>query len=315
VAALMDAYTTDAGILCLAAIAAIRKRASEAGVDPSDLPAAQKAAYVPIWIWNHATERARVPPGRAKGVGTSIAVSQRAVLWASGVHKRNVHSTRSGSAAETSPPPQGTALRRVDAVGADVWTNLANALAVQAASRGPAMTGTKKGFEAFPVTTQQMILYDSEHDKTGSARSASVDTYTEILGLTNAAYVAQHLHHHLKLRLGLGVLLPSGFCSAVRMASFISTTNDGPEAFSLFSCGPQPLDKKALTGSTDEVESADDLMRMQLKVADSTTGLADKEIMKLTPMCHIVHRNFRALAKLFTKMAGVTELILELRRP
>ena len=175
VAALMDAYTKDEGILCLAVIAVIRKRASEAGVDPSDLPAAQKAAYVPIWIWNHATERARVPPGRAKGVGTSIAVSQRADLWASGVHKRYLYLTTSGSAAQTSPLPQGTALRGVDAVGADVWTNLANELAIQAASRGPATTVTKKGFKAFPVTTQQMIMFAFERNKTGSARSALVD--------------------------------------------------------------------------------------------------------------------------------------------
>ncbi len=128
----------------------------------------------------------------------------------------------------------------MDAVGADVWTNLANALAIQAASRGPATTGPKKGFEAFPVTTQQMILFASERDETGSAISAQVGTYTEILELTNAAYyyVAQHLHHHLKSRMGLDVLLPSGFCSAVRMASFISTMNDRPEAFCLFSCGP-----------------------------------------------------------------------------
>jgi hypothetical protein len=37
-----------------------------------------------------------------------------------------------------------------------------------------------------------MILFASERDEAGSARSAPVDTYTEILGLTNAAYVAQH---------------------------------------------------------------------------------------------------------------------------
>jgi hypothetical protein len=36
----MDAYTTDAGILCLVAIDAIRKRAREAGVDPADSTAA-----------------------------------------------------------------------------------------------------------------------------------------------------------------------------------------------------------------------------------------------------------------------------------
>jgi hypothetical protein len=128
---------------------------------------------------------------------------------------------------------------------------------MQAASRGPTTTVAKNGFEAFPITTQQMILFASEQAETGLARSASVDTYTDILGLTNAAYVAQHLHHHLKTQWGLDVLLPSGFCSAVRMAPFIARTNDQPEAFSLFSCGPQPLDEKASTGSTDEVESAE----------------------------------------------------------
>ena len=158
--------------------------------------------YVPIWIWNHAIERARVPPRPAKGVGTSIAVSQRrADLWASGVHKRYLHTTSSGSTAQTSPSIQEAAFRGVDAVGADVWTNLANVLAMQAASRAPTSTAAKKGFEAFPITTQQMILFASEQNEAGSARSAPVDTYTEILvGLTNVAYVAQHLHHHLKTR-------------------------------------------------------------------------------------------------------------------
>ncbi|KAI2493247.1 hypothetical protein MHU86_21284 [Fragilaria crotonensis] len=66
------------------------------------------------------------------------------------------------------------------------------------------------------------------------------------------------------------------------MASFIATTNDRPEAFSLFSCGPQPLEKKSLTGGADDSDAVDDLMRMQLKVADSTTGLSDKDIKKLT---------------------------------
>ena len=133
-----------------------------------------------------------------------------------------------------------------------------------------------------------------EWDGSGASRSVPVETYTEILGLTNAAYVAQHLHHHLKTRLGLDVWLPSGFCSAVRMASFIATTNDRPEAFSLFSCGPQPLDKKSLTGGADDSDTPDDLMRMQLKVADSTTGLSDKDIKKLTLVRHVVPRDFRS---------------------
>jgi hypothetical protein len=133
VAALMDAYTTtDAGFLCLAAIDAIKKRARVAGVDPASSTAAQKAAFVPIWIWNHATERAKVPPGRAKGgVGTSITVSQRADLWASGVHRLYLQPTSSGVNAQMSPSIRDAA-------------PLANALALQAASKGPTTTVAKK---------------------------------------------------------------------------------------------------------------------------------------------------------------------------
>ena len=308
VAALMRAYTSDAGDLCLRAIDAIRNRATEDGQDPVASPAALKAAYVPIWLWNHATQRAAVPQGQAKGIGTSLAFSERADLWASDVHHRCLRPTTNTTIRE-SPPARVVVPHGVESVGAEVWTNLANALAIQATAKGAATTVVKKGFDAFPITTQQMILFASERDEAGASRATPVDTYTEILGLTNAAYVAQHLHHHLKTRLGLDVWLPSGFCSAVRMASFIATTNDRPEAFSLFSCGPQPLDKKSLTGGADDADAADDLMRMQLKVADSTTGLSDKDIKKLTLVRHVVPRDFRALAELFENMAGVTELI------
>ncbi len=87
----MEAYTTAAGILCLVAINAMKKRAIAAGVDPADSSVAQKTAYVPVWIWNHATKRAKALPGRTKTVGTSIAVSQQADLWASGVHRYYFH--------------------------------------------------------------------------------------------------------------------------------------------------------------------------------------------------------------------------------
>jgi hypothetical protein len=180
--------------------------------------------------------------------------------------------------------------------------NLAKALAIQAAPKGATTTVARKGFEAFPIMTQQMILFASEQDDAGSARSAPVDTNMEILGLTNASYIVQHLHHHLKMRLGLDMLLPSGFCSTIRMASFIATTNDRPEACSLLSCGPQPLDKKSLTGLADDPE------RMQLKVADSTTGLSNKDIKKLTVVRHVAPRDFRALAELFANMTGVRDL-------
>ena len=69
-------------------------------------------------------------------------------------------------------------------------------------------------------------------------RTRLLKSYVEILGLANAAYVAQHLHNHLHNGLGLDVLLPTGICSAIRMALFISVMRDRPEAFSLFSAAP-----------------------------------------------------------------------------
>lgn len=54
-------------------------------------------------------------------------------------------------------------------------------------------------------------------------RTKPVKTYVEVLQLANTAYIAQHLqHHHLHEGLGLDVMLPTGFCSAIRMAAFIS---------------------------------------------------------------------------------------------
>ncbi|KAI2509782.1 hypothetical protein MHU86_4635 [Fragilaria crotonensis] len=160
-----------------------------------------------------------------------------------------------------------------------------------------------------------MVLFATQRSEDGEAATSPVATYTEILELANAAYVAQHLHHHLKTRLGLDVWLPTGFCSAVRIASFIATSVDRPEAFSLFACGPQPLAKKSSSGTDANTETADELMRMQLKISDSTTGLSDKDVKRLTQVRHTVPRDFRELAGLLENMSGVTELIFGPRSP
>jgi hypothetical protein len=54
--------------------------------------------------------------------------------------------------------------------------DLANAHAIQAASKGMTTTVGKKGFEVFPITIQQMILFASERDKVGATRLAPADT-------------------------------------------------------------------------------------------------------------------------------------------
>ena len=202
------------------------------------------------------------------GVMTGPVVDLRADVWTRDTHLR--YQAVRATMARTGP----AVTMAGEAKNAEVWTNLANAFALQATDRAAASApATKKGFDAFPVTTQQMILFSSERTAEGFERDAPVDTYTEVLILLNAAYMAQHLHHHLKTRLGLDILLPSGFCSAIRMASFAHSLSDRSEAFSLFACGPQPLANRA--GATTDNDTADKHMRMQLKVADSTTGLSD----------------------------------------
>lgn len=310
VAALMEAYSTDATTLCLTAIAAINARAGQAGEDPSSSLLASRASYVAAWLWNLATKRTRAQGlGAVAGAKVEPAMNPRADAWARDIHAKYLTAQQNAR----SSPSLGTEGATTGLVGADVWTNLANALALQATDRAVVSSAVaRKGFDAFPVTTQQMILFASERDEDAAARSKPVDTYVEILGLANAAYVAQHLHHHLRSRLRLDVHLPAGFCSAVRMAAFIASASDRPDAFSLFACAPQPLSSKS---ASEESDPQDDLMRMQLKIADSTTGLSDKDVKKLTIVKHSVPKSFGDLAHMCENMAGVTELVFGLRSP
>ena len=149
-------------------------------------------------------------------------------------------------------------------------------------------------------------------------RSKPVDTHVEVLELANAAYYVaqQHLHNHLHEGLGLDVLLLTGFCSAVRTAAFISVLKDRPEAFSLFSCGPQPLGTASIAAADDESAGHDDLMRMQLKISNLTTALSDKDIKKLTVIKHTIPWDILLeLSKLLENFAGVTELVFGAASP
>ena len=59
----------------------------------------------------------------------------------------------------------------------------------------------------------------------------------------------------------------------------------------------------------DESATQDDTMRMQLKIADSTTGLSDKDVKKLTLVKHTVSRDFHELLGLMENLSGVTALV------
>ena len=145
----MERYTSNAGYLCLTAIKAIKDRAIEAGEDPITSLSAKRAAYVPVWLWNHATERAKVQQGQASGVVTSQAVSREADIWASCIHRKYLTNDTAG--VMTPPRQEPAVVKATEAMGgAEVWANLANALALQAtATARSAATTTKNGLKPF----------------------------------------------------------------------------------------------------------------------------------------------------------------------
>lgn len=238
-----------------------------------------RAAYVATWPWNDsATSGVRENLDHVAELVTGPAVlNTREDDWSRDTHLQYLATQAAGARATDNP---------LDAPTNAAWTNLPNALALQVTERATMVT--KKGdFNAFPATTQHMVLFATHRTEGEEAATAPVATYTEILELANAAYVAQHLHHHLKTRLGLDVWLPPGFCLAASIAWFISTSVNRPEAFSLFACGPQqplvffacgpqqPHTKKNSVGADDRNETAYDLMRVKVKVANLlTTGRA-----------------------------------------
>ena len=83
VAALMRTYSSDAATLCLAAINAIKERASKAGEDPLRSQNASSAAYVATWLWNVAR---RDRTERLKCVQIGPVSNPRADEWSRSCH-------------------------------------------------------------------------------------------------------------------------------------------------------------------------------------------------------------------------------------
>lgn len=57
VVALMKACSSDAAILCIKAIEAIKERATQSGEDPMQSQKARHTAYVAVWLWNVVRDR------------------------------------------------------------------------------------------------------------------------------------------------------------------------------------------------------------------------------------------------------------------
>jgi hypothetical protein len=103
-------------------------------------------------------------------------------------------------------------------------------------------------------------------------------------------------------------------CAAIRTASFVSDVSDRSGAFSLFFCGPQVLDQST-AGSRESYNYTNNLVQMQLKTTDTTTGFSDKDIKTMTKLSFTAPRDFHELARLVENMAGITEILFGARSP
>jgi hypothetical protein len=303
---LLRVYETDPATLCIESIKSIRRRAALAGEDP--LVSAADAAYVPQWLWFVAThdDQTAIPD-----LQIAQAFNKRADDWAGSVHE-NVFV---GRAADQTGPTSSAGQAVVTPPDPQMWTNIANALALQATDRISSATApnsesaSKTAFNSLPLLTRRLILHASERDVDGSTRADPLESYSEILGLGNAAFVSQHLHHVLREQEGLDVYLPAGFCTAVKTAAFVSLLSERPGPFSLFCCAQQPVDLGSSGERDEDAIDADALMRWQLKLTDSTTGLNDKDVKSLTKVRYYAPKDFRELSVLLENTAGVTTLV------
>ena len=300
--AFMDAYETDPVKLCLIAVKAIKERAAD---DPDTGRAerlAEAASYVPRWIMSVIINIKRTTDTTIFGVKITDACHRRADDWAKETHLKflAVRARSLISADEQPATPRGAD---------EVIRNLTSLLERQASAiTSVTPPAAKTGFDSFPPSTKQMILFVSERDVGGNVPSHPVRSFADILALSNVAYVQNHVHNFLRNTKGRDVLLPTGFCAAIKTASFVSDVSDRPGAFSLFCCGPQALERTT-TGNREAADYANSMVQMQLKTTDTTTGLSEKDIKTMTKLSYTIPHDFHELARLVENMAGVTELI------
>jgi hypothetical protein len=135
-----------------------------------------------------------------------------------------------------------------------------------------------------------MILFISEQGTDGEKPSAPVSSFVELLALSNVAYVQNHIQNFLQNTKGRDAFISMGLCATIRTASFISDASDRPGAFSLFCCGPQVLDRST-AGYRESYNYTNNLVQMQLKTKDTTTGFSDKDIMTMTKLSFTAPRD------------------------
>ena len=304
--AFMETYETNPLELCWLAVDAIKNRAAAEPDKRKATRLAEAAAYVPRWLLSVAINILCDPDPDFYGVGTAPPYCRRSADWTRTTHEKFL-AVKSRSLLKTDEQPSTPGRSE------DVFRNLSTILERQAtvATTPPP---AKSGFDSFPPATKKMILFISERGADGERPSAPVSSFAELLSLSNVAYVQNHIHNFLRNAKGRDALIPMGLCAAIRTASFIADVSDRPGAFSLFCCGPQVLDRST-AGSRESYDYTNNLVQMQLKTTDTTTGFSDKDIKTMTKLSFTAPRDFHELARLVENMAGITEILFGRRSP
>ncbi|KAI2497540.1 hypothetical protein MHU86_16943 [Fragilaria crotonensis] len=305
-AAIMDTYVTAPEELALLIVNAIKQRASE-DPDPSRATIrAEAASYIPRWVLSVAVNSRRTRD-RQSGVAASNAYSKRSDEWAKSLHLKHL-AVRARSLIRTDDHAS-TPGRTEDAI-----RNLSTLLERQAANAATSSPKRRRQALTLPPSTKRMVLFVSERDADRMIRSRPVQSFSDILTLSNVAYVQNHIHHFLRNTKGRDAFIPMGFCAAIRTASFTADTPDRPGAFSLFCCGPQTFARAAAIGR-EASDHASTLVQMQLKTTDTTTGFSEKDIKSMTKLNFTVPKDFHELARLIENMSGVLELLFRSQFP
>jgi hypothetical protein len=135
-----------------------------------------------------------------------------------------------------------------------------------------------------------------------------------LLALSNVAYVQNHIHNFLRNTRGgtpssqwncvpqSGQRLLSRMCRIDRVPSVCS--------FVVHRCWTS---RQQAAGNHNNYTN--NLVQMQLKTTDTTTGFSDKDIKTMTKLSFTAPRDFHELARLVENMAGITEILFGARSP
>jgi hypothetical protein len=202
---LMEGYESDPIELCWQTIEEICKRASadEDAVDALRL--GEVVLYVPQWLFSTVINvclaaNSSTPFGVASN---RTARHLRMDEWTQEVHHRHLavraRSILGGRGYKIGQWNRGRNLE------------LSSILERQVATGGASPQPERSPFDAFPPTTQQLVLFASEPMPNRTVPNRPIQTFVEVLALSNVAFMQNHMHNFLRHSKRLDVQIASGF--------------------------------------------------------------------------------------------------------